>query len=144
MSFRWRFSRRATAAGALIACIATGGCEATSPQILFAGVWTTELPGGPAIQFNAAQIGSRVSGTVSAVGPLSREPSPLTGTVTNGGVSLAFTYPQDSTAGHPTSTVGWTFHGNFSDATTVSGTVNSSTGGATTMKIIKQAGPTPL
>jgi hypothetical protein len=140
------YGRRA--GGAAILALAVGGVlactTATAPHLVLSGTWTAELPPGSEILLTAQQHGSTVTGTVTNVGPLSNNPSPLTGTVTNRGVTLAFSYPPGSAYGPAQSAVPWTFQGEFTSSTTITGVVSSATGITGQMVITQNTGPLPL
>jgi hypothetical protein len=116
----------------------------TAPHPTFSGTWIAQIPAGNGILFTAQQMGSTVTGTVSTLGPLSTNTSQLTGTVTNDGVTLAFKFPPGP--GYPPhdSATAWTYHGEFSNATTITGTVVSVTGITGQMVISQNTGPLPL
>ncbi len=139
------FARRAVSAAIL--ALAAGGalaCTAgTAPRLVFSGTWTAQLPAGSEIVLYAQQQGSTVTGTVTNVGPLSYNGSSLTGSVTNRGVTLAFSHPLGSARGPHQSAVPWTFQGEFTSSTTISGTVTSATGITGQMVITQNNGPLP-
>jgi len=96
--------------------------------------------------FEAQQTGSTVNGTAISYGPLVGYSIQLTGTVTNEGVTLAFNAPPGPTENPPPpqeSAVAWTYRGEFSSATTITGTVVSSTG-ITGQMVITQDNSVPV
>ena len=123
--------------------LSTSACT-TGPRLAFSGNWIAQLPAGSEILFTAQQTGSTVTGTVANFGPLSTNTSQFTGTVTNDGVTLAFNFPPGPSYPPQDSTVAWTFHGEFSSATTVTGTVVSATGITGQMVITQDNGPIPV
>ena len=126
-----------------LALVGASAC-ATAPRVTFTGNWVSQLPAGSAILFTVQQVGSTVTANVTNYGPLSTNPSTLTGTVTNEGVTLAFSFPPDSVYPPHHTAVAWTFQGQFTSATTISGFVKSATGITGPMVITKNNGPLPL
>jgi hypothetical protein len=126
-----------------LALVGSSACT-TGPRLAFSGNWVSQLPAGSAILFTAQQRGSTITGTVTNFGPLSTNASPLTGTVTNEGVTLAFSFPPGSVYGPHQAAVPWTFQGQFTSATTISGTAQSATGITGEMVITQNNGPLPL
>src|SRR5215469_1750939 len=110
-----------------LALVGASACT-TAPRVTFSGNWVSQLPAGSAILFTVQQVGSTVTGNVSNFGPLAYYGSPLTGTVTNEGVTLAFSFPPDSVYPPHHTAVAWTFQGQFTSATTITGVVKSATG----------------
>ncbi len=136
--------RRAGTAAILALAVGGGSACATGPRLTFSGNWVAQLPAGSEILFTARQVGPSVTGTVTNFGPLSMNAGPLSGSVTNDGVTLAFTYPPGSANGPPQSAIGWTYHGEFTSATTINGTVVSATGITGQMVITQDNGPVPV
>jgi hypothetical protein len=128
---------------ALVALVAgTVGC-ATGPRIAFSGIWTSQMPQGASVVFDASETGSEISGAVSNVGPLIDQSFPITGSVTRQSVLITFDYPIGTAATRGTP-VAWVFHGAFTSATTIEGTIASATGITGSMIITKNNGPLPL
>src|SRR5215469_16185119 len=77
-----------------LALVGTLACT-TAPRPVFSGFWLSQIPAGSAIVFKAQQRGSTVTGNVGDYGPLGINSflSPITGTLTNEGVTLAFSFP---------------------------------------------------
>jgi hypothetical protein len=137
-------ARRAVGASALAAIVAgLPGCT-TGPTLAFTGTWTSQLPQGGAVLFMATQTGSQIRGIVTNFGPVADSVDSVAGSATHQGISIHFSYPANFAGGAPRVLNRWEFNGAFTSATTIVGTITSTTGTTASMTITKDDGPLPL